>query len=48
MPAASPRRSEGSLRKRGPSWQASLFTGTDPLTGRRRYAIETHPTRVMI
>jgi integrase len=45
MPAASPRRPEGSLRKRGPSWQASLFTGADPLTGRRRYAIETHPTQ---
>ncbi|MGQ0629934.1 MAG: tyrosine-type recombinase/integrase [Sporichthyaceae bacterium] len=47
MPASSPRRSEGSLRQRGTSWQASLFTGTDPLTGRRRYAIETHPTQAL-
>ncbi|MBA3742593.1 site-specific integrase [Sporichthya sp.] len=45
MAAVPPRRPEGSLRKRGSSWQASLSTGTDPLTGRRRYAIETHPSQ---
>ncbi len=47
MAVVPPRRTEGSLRKREGSWQASLSTGTDPLTGRRRYAIETHPTQAL-
>jgi integrase len=34
-------RAEGTIRRRGDAWQVSLFTGYDPLNGRRLYLRET-------
>jgi integrase len=34
-------RSEGTIRRRGDAWQVSLFTGYDPLNGRRTYLTAT-------
>lgn len=36
-------RPEGTIRRRGDAWQASLFTGYDPLTGKRVYLTATVP-----
>jgi integrase len=36
-------RNQGSIRKRGRSYQVRVYAGTDPLTGRDNYAGETAP-----
>ncbi|MGQ0846898.1 MAG: N-terminal phage integrase SAM-like domain-containing protein [Sporichthyaceae bacterium] len=37
-------RSDGTIRRRADGWQASLFTGYDPLTGKRVYLTQTVAT----
>jgi integrase len=41
---AATKRSDGTIRRRGDAWQVSLFTGYDPLNGRRMYLTSTAPS----